>query len=597
MPTVGSLSYSIVAQSDKLTAGVTASRKELRQLKDTFLATQTPVERFSMAIGELERLAEKFPQKAGGIHRTIAAMRDESFKAAQTPLPESTRMLSVQMSKLQLVIDPVSLAFQALNKATELAHFAFDKLQDVVAAVGERMQRLDEIAKRAKLLGVAEESLVGLAAAAQDLAGISGDQFDRGLLEFTKGIAEAAMSGKGDAAAAFDRLGLSIEELSRLSPDQALLRTADALSKVQNAAERLKLADALVGGKNAPLATMLAAGADQIERIAARANELQQTRFINFDDIERANDAMGQFRMLTDGVLNLLASEMAPLVRDVTNDLTNGLHKAGEEGNRLRDTIQNITNNIAAMVDTVEMAGSALAKMFPGQNKDNVTLNPIANTMELLRNIARGDPMSRVSQLERSQDFGPIRSGAAGGVAGIAGKALGGQDLIREMTALANQRLDMYRRLDEAEKEANKRAEERIELEHKRGESERRAREEQARKVADIQRDTRTPVEELVQKFAELQGLPLDDNTRIRALEDLRRQTEDVGGFNVANRSIGAVHAGSVEALRAQFGPKTAEEKTLIEAKKTATQTQQANTLLSQIKKAIEDIPGFGGKD
>lgn len=775
MVTVGSLAFSVVANSDKLTSGITASRKELRALRDSFLSTQTPVERFSMAIGELEKHAAKFPEKAAIFNRSIAAMRAEiqklgttdvfsklsgatpddrwgegmrslagqsgdanrrssdwrssvrarsaaleqsenlrlrrDFIGAQSPLKPPDPMVAVGFSKIQLVIDPVSLAFRALSKAADVAHFALDKVRQITEAVHERMEALDQISKRARLLGVAEESLVGLAAAAKDLAGIEGDQFDRGLLEFTKGIAEAAMTGKGDAAAAFDRLGLSVKELSRLAPDQALLRTADALSKVKNASERLSLADALLGGKNAPLAQMLAAGADEIERIADRANELQQTKFINFDDIERANDALSEFRQLTDGVLNLLASEFAPLVRDVTGDLTNGFQRAGEEGNRLRDTIQNVARGIASMVDAVENLGKSLSMLTPDAGDGNkqylmAHINPGAY-LELWHNIARGQEGSRTANLEANQFAQPLpfgkefRQPTAEGIAaameesrlrapgllepgnidlvnrpqvrnedgtistvrsmsaniegietllptvskfgkilsdaqainefretgqhlgkfsseeaasnyaellhkqqemffsqpgGIEGKAQTSDELIKEMSAIADRRLRMYAELDKAEKARNAIIEKQVELEHKRGESERRMREEQERKVRGVVDQTRTPVEELIKKFGELNGLPLDDNTRVRALEDLRKQTEETGGFNIANRSIGAVHAGSVEALRARFGPKTLDEKTLIEAKKTATATQQAKDLLGQIKKAIEDIPGFGAK-
>ncbi len=77
MTTVGSLAYSIVANTQQFTAGIAASKSELRTLKDAFLASQTVTERYSAAIEHLENLAAKFPEKAEGLRRTIAAMRTE----------------------------------------------------------------------------------------------------------------------------------------------------------------------------------------------------------------------------------------------------------------------------------------------------------------------------------------------------------------------------------------------------------------------------------------------------------------------------------------------------------------------------------------
>src|SRR5947209_2442702 len=136
MVTVGSLAYSISADTQKFTTGIVASRAELRQLKDAFLASQTPTERYSMAIEHLEELAHKFPAKAGVLHQTIHQMQHEMEHA--TP---SAQFFHHAMEHLGIVFDPVSAGMKAFEFGLESVHKGLELASEAVHAVGERMEQ------------------------------------------------------------------------------------------------------------------------------------------------------------------------------------------------------------------------------------------------------------------------------------------------------------------------------------------------------------------------------------------------------------------------------------------------------------------------
>lgn len=74
------MAWSISANVSNFTAGVVATKQELRTLKDAFLASQKPVQAYATAIEHLENLITKFPDKADAMRRSVALMNAEMQK-------------------------------------------------------------------------------------------------------------------------------------------------------------------------------------------------------------------------------------------------------------------------------------------------------------------------------------------------------------------------------------------------------------------------------------------------------------------------------------------------------------------------------------
>jgi TP901 family phage tail tape measure protein len=129
-----------------------------------------------------------------------------------------------------------------------------------------------EIARASQRLGVAVESLQELKYAAEE-SGASFEDLENGIKKMQKAIFNAA-TGSKEAAKALAGIGLSVESLKGLSPEEQFATIGNALSKVQNEAARTAIAMEIFGKGGTALLPMLSGGVDGINEMIMRAKEL-----------------------------------------------------------------------------------------------------------------------------------------------------------------------------------------------------------------------------------------------------------------------------------------------------------------------------------
>lgn len=543
MVTVGSLAYSIVANTQQFTAGIVASKSELRTLKEAFVSTQSPTERFSASIDHLTQLAQKFPAKADVINRSIQQMRAEMSKAEF----DASRFGQV-WNKIGFNIDPVSVASRAFGVA-----------RDGVNAVVEKIEDLNQLSKRSELLGVPVRSMIGLSEAAEKLSGVDLPQFESAFTKMASNIAAAAM-GEGEAGGALARLGLDPEKLSGLRADDQFLAIADALQNVQNAGERLALSKTILGKGGVELASTLAAGGDAIRRIADEEIRASQIDLVNLDDIKSAHEAMDDLSDSVKGLSNAFASELAPSIVQATNALTTLINTGGKPA--ARGVMAGLSSFIVGAAGNAFSGGSAAAaaaaRFMPGQQAE----------------LGNGGAIDQ-ERITAARDAAELKA------------------------ADARYKADSKRQeeLADLEEKATKAEAERLKKNKEIAEEFDKMAEGVAKEIRDsgekIREGLRTPAERLRDEAMEAGNAfrlgSIDAATRDRALLDFKARAADMAGSDAAARTIGVVRGGSVEALRQQFGGNVT-EKQLAEQKKTAENTTQANTLLGEIKTVIANI-------
>ena len=164
---------------------------------------------------------------------------------------------------------------------------------------GEKLQILAEAAKRAG----SEDGLDGVTDSSQELQ---------------LRLAEVVQDGTGPAAAAFEKLGLSAQDLIDKSPEESFLATVDALQKVTNEADRKFLADELMGGSSEKLSGIINLTSEEFaaltENVAATADILSD------DGIESArefNDMMGELKGVAGGLMTDLGEMFIPIILDL----------------------------------------------------------------------------------------------------------------------------------------------------------------------------------------------------------------------------------------------------------------------------------------
>ena len=175
------------------------------------------------------------------------------------------------------------------------------------------MSNIDQLAKQARSLGVATDRLQAMSMVAEE-AGVSQDQLATAMGRMQVAVTQLA-DGTGAATRAFERIGVSIQDVQNLSPDEQFRVIADGLNSIRNPAERTTAAMEIFGRAGRGLINML----DGYGEMLNDASEFQK-RFgiaVSTDQalaVEKANDAIGRLGMAFQGLGNLLAVTLAPII-------------------------------------------------------------------------------------------------------------------------------------------------------------------------------------------------------------------------------------------------------------------------------------------
>ena len=143
---------------------------------------------------------------------------------------------------------------------------ALKGLSATLIAVGDQ---LDKMSIRT---GVAVEALSKFSTMAQ-LCGTDVSNFETGLKYLEKNIAEAG-KGSAGATAAFRSLGISLNDLKGLSPDQQFLKVASAMAGLNDHAQKTTLAMTLFGRSGTQLLPLLTSGENGIAGMSANLDRL-----------------------------------------------------------------------------------------------------------------------------------------------------------------------------------------------------------------------------------------------------------------------------------------------------------------------------------
>tara|TARA_Y100000310_G_scaffold345852_1_gene471415 strand:+ start:16998 stop:18602 length:1605 start_codon:yes stop_codon:yes gene_type:complete len=179
----------------------------------------------------------------------------------------------------------------------------------------------DEVQKMALKTGFSTERLSELRFAAEQ-SGASIESIDKAVKRMSKSLIDADR-GLETYQRSFDALGLSTEEVLKLSPEEQFNTISMALAEVEDQALKSALAQEIFGRAGTELLPLLAQGADGIAELAAEAKELG----IVFDQ-EAANSAakltddMNSMQRSMDGVKVNIAQALIPVLIPLIKKIT-----------------------------------------------------------------------------------------------------------------------------------------------------------------------------------------------------------------------------------------------------------------------------------
>ena len=232
----------------------------------------------------------------------------------------------------------------------------------LAALVDRSISAADAIGKTADKIGVGVEALQELRFAAK-ASGVEQQTLDMALQRFTRRAAEAAQ-GTGEAKDALAQMGIALRDQSgnlRRSED-LLADVADAFARIEDPAERVRLAFKLFDSEGVALVNLLRDGSGALEEMRERARDLG----IVLDehlvrDAERARTELDTLSQVISANLTRAALEAAPVIADLSSWLADVAGKAGIAWERLFDAPEE--KSLRTLRYELDLASSTIEKL------------------------------------------------------------------------------------------------------------------------------------------------------------------------------------------------------------------------------------------
>lgn len=224
---------------------------------------------------------------------------------------------------------------------------------------------IDALAKMADAVGLTTESLAGLHRAGER-SGVATEAVDKGIARMQKSISTAATTG-GALGRNFEQLGLSLDQIRAMSPEDQFLTIADAINRVEDQTDKTRLAMETFGRDGIGILKIVGRGADAARNELAKAAELGLAP--SREDaakVEEANDAIADMKDSFIGVANAIAVTVAPIVTRIANGVT-------QFGIRTRKAFESVAPIVVQVGNIMATAWNGLSGLASSVFGDMVT--------------------------------------------------------------------------------------------------------------------------------------------------------------------------------------------------------------------------------
>lgn len=270
-----------------------------------------------MAVGE-----------GGGVFDTIIRMKDEASVVVQKFGERVNETLGGAAKKTEEASKATESATKKTEEFTETATIGWSKVGIAVGAatvaVGafalkalrSGIDAADKAGDTARRIGLSTEAYTQLSFAAQ-LSSVSQETLNTSLTTFARN-ASRAVDDSGPLAKSFKALGISAQEFQELSPEEKLLRVADAIKALPEGFDRARFATEVFGKSGAAMVLLLEGGAEGLRAMMKEADALGVTITTRTaQDAGRFNDALDRmtanFTKVRNEATRSVVSGFAPL--------------------------------------------------------------------------------------------------------------------------------------------------------------------------------------------------------------------------------------------------------------------------------------------
>lgn len=256
------------------------------------------------------------------------------FTASTSGLTAGVNRASSSMKKLEADVKGLRSGLSTLTAISgaqlfgSIASGASQAIRSLVSMGAAEAEVIDSTNLLAQRLGLTYAELAGLGNAGA-LVGISMDTIGAAVTKSEVAFAKAA-GGSKTASAAFQAMGLSVDQLNGMSASERFQAIAQAISEIPSEAERSAAAVRLFGRSGAQLMPIFNGGAAGIQAATAEAQRfgltLSQAQADNVDAMGDSFDRAGQ---AISGVIQQVVSYLAPAIESVSSQFSDLIGSVG----------------------------------------------------------------------------------------------------------------------------------------------------------------------------------------------------------------------------------------------------------------------------
>ena len=226
--------------------------------------------------------------------------------------------------------------------------------------VFDQFDKLDELAKTSDKLGINPQALDQLRFAFEQ-TGVDAKAGTIGIQRMIRRLSEAANKG-GPLQDMLQTLGLDAKALVEQSPDETLLDLADAFKRIENPADRVRVAFKLFDTEGVNLVNTLSGGREALAGLMAEARRVGRG-LITRDElsrVEQANDAINSMKSAFISLLQEGAIQVAPAITAMADAATNVLISVRS----LKEELNDVRQVATAVSKILELKNKGVGQML-----------------------------------------------------------------------------------------------------------------------------------------------------------------------------------------------------------------------------------------
>lgn len=231
----------------------------------------------------------------------------------------------------------------------------------MVSATADLANYGDNIDKASQKIGISAQAYQEWEAVMQH----SGTSMDSMSVSF-KTLANASQGATDAQAEAFEKLGLSMDQVSSMSTEDLFASVISGLQGMEEGTERTALATSLLGKGAMELGPLLNTSAEDTQAMIDAVNELGG---VMSDDAVKAsasfNDALQDMQTAIDGVKRGVVAEFLPGLTKLMDGFTALITGSDDAGEKLTEGFESIADGINKNISkVVEVTRTILPKMI-----------------------------------------------------------------------------------------------------------------------------------------------------------------------------------------------------------------------------------------